>query len=138
MTTITAVRTALAAQISAQVAGLRAIATVPPQVSPPAAVVRPARDSVIEYKMTFDGAADMFFEVVLLVATGSDRTGQADLDAYLSPTSSSSVYLAVQADPTLGGVVASAEVVRAQGYGYIEWGGVEFLGSTLLVEVMSP
>lgn len=138
MVAIPAVRAALAAQVTAQIPGLRNAPTVPGQISPPMAVVRPARGTVVDYQETFDGGMTIFMEIVILVAMGNDRTGQTNLDGYLQPTGATSVFAAVQKDPTLGGVVADAHVTHAQGYGLIDYAGVEYIGSTLIVEVMAP
>lgn len=139
MATIPAIRQALATQIHAQIPSLRSAPVVPGQVSPPVAVVRPSRSVVIEYEQSFGpGAMNVYFDVVLLAAAGSDRASQNLLDSFLATSGSTSVYAAVQADPTLGGIVSYAAVTRAQGYGMMEWAAVEYLSSTLIVEVGNP
>lgn len=138
MASIPAIRDALAAQITAQIPSLRAADVVPGTISPPVVVVRPARDTLISYAETFDGGMDLFFEAVVMVGAASDRMSQDLLDAILSPTGPQSVYLAVEADPTLAGTVAWAHVIQARGYGLINWAGTDYLGSTLVVQAAAP
>jgi hypothetical protein len=127
------VRTALANAVD-NVPGLRASASVPGQVSPPIAVVIPARGTFLTYSVTSEqGVADMSFEVVLLVSYADDRAGQLLLDGYLSATGPNSVRAAVAADPTLGKVVDYAIVTDAADYGLITWGTETYLGARLLV-----
>jgi hypothetical protein len=134
---ITAVRAALAAQITA-VSGVRGDAAVPGQVTPPVVVIRPGRGTFIDYKITTDGCVDLTFEAVLLAATGSDRAGQQVMDAMLSADQPTSIYAAVEHDPTLSGLVAYAFVEHGEGYGLIEWGGVEYLGARLIIKAAAP
>jgi hypothetical protein len=135
------IRLALANQLATiETAGgnLRTYATVPGSVNPPAAVVKPSRGNFVSYQQTFDGAADLNLDVIVLVATGSDRTGQADLDAYLSTDTASSVWACVQASPTLGGAVSYAYVDRASAYGLMAYNGVEYLACIFTVIVGAP
>lgn len=132
MAVLSDVRAALAAAVD-NVPGLRAFASVTGEVSPPAAVVMPARGTFITYSETFEqGVADMSFEVVLLVSYADERSGQLLLDGYLSATGPSSVRAAVAVDPTLGHVVDYCVITDAADYGLMEWGGVQYLGARLL------
>jgi hypothetical protein len=131
------IRAALATQLNT-IEGLRATATVPGQVSPPVAVVKPSRGNFCSYQQTFDGAADLNLDVIVLVATASDRTGQGDLDAYLSTDTDSSVWACVQANPTLNGAVSYAYVDRASAYGLMLYGGVEYLACIFTVICGAP
>jgi hypothetical protein len=130
-----AVRAALAAQLAAQIPGLRVSASRSAQVNVPAAVVLPAPGTVVSYKETMDGSADLYLRVVVLVGEGDSSSGQDLMDPYLSTTGGQSIYAAVQADPTLGGVVSYADVWEASGYGMIPWGGVDYLGCSFTVRV---
>ena len=136
---IDGIRAALAAQIAAQIPGLRTTATVPGQISPPAAVVRPARGTFVTYGQTMgDNATDLTFDIIVLTAAGSDRTGQTELDGCLSPDGPVSVWAAIRADPTLGGAVSYAYLDRASGYGLMEYAGVQYLAATLSVIAGAP
>jgi hypothetical protein len=132
--TFTAVRAALAAQLNT-IAGLRATANRNAQISPPAAVVMPVTGSFIRYSTTFDGECDLTLRAILLVAEGDSTSGQDSIDPYLATTGAQSVYAAIQADPTLGGVVSWAALTEATGYGLINFAGIDYLGCHLIVSV---
>ena len=131
--TLTAVRAALATQLSNQIDGLRASANRPAQINVPAAVVLPAQGTVMAYKQTFDGAADVYLRIIVIVSEADSSLGQDLMDPYLSAGGSQSIYAAVQADPSLGQVVDYADVIEATGYGPISWNGVDYLGCSFIV-----
>jgi hypothetical protein len=132
--TLTQARNALAAQLAAQIPGLRATGTVPGQVNPPQAIVSPAPGSIIEFQAMND-VADYQLRVTLLVGAADEPDSQNLLDGYLSATGPSSVEQALGADPTLGGTVAYAVLTGEQGYGLLDWGALQYLGCHLLVTV---
>lgn len=134
--TFSAVRAALAAQLSAKITGLRAVANRNAQISPPAAVVMPVTGTFVRYSTTFQASADLTLRAILLVAEGDSSSGQDLLDPYLATTGAQSVYAAVQADPTLGGVVDSAAVVEATAYGLMNWAGIDYLACHFIVTVL--
>ena len=124
------VRAALAAYLTSSI-GLRATANRFGQVNPPCAVILPETGRLISYAQTFDGETNYYLQAVLLVSEGDSASGQDLLDGYLSPTGNGSVNAAVQADPTLGGVVSYAAVIQATGYGIRNWNGVDYLSCSL-------
>ena len=134
------VRQALAAAI-ADVPGLRAVPTVPGQISPPMAVVAPAPGTFIDYDQTLNGpmgaiAATYRIRVTLFVSEASaGPESQILLDSYLSSTGPASVKMAIESDVTLGGAVDYAQVTGATGYGFLMWGGISFLAAHVLVTV---
>ena len=133
MAVLSDVRAALAAAVD-NVPGLRATGSMAGEISPPVAVVVPARGPFITYGETMEaGVADYELEVILLVSYADERSGQLLLDGYLSATGPNSVRAAVAADPSLGQVVDYAVVTVAQDYGLIDWAGVQYLGARLLV-----
>lgn len=134
--TFSAVRSALASQLSARITGLRAVANRNAQISPPAAVIMPVTGPFVRYSTTFQGSADLTLRVILLVSEGDSSSGQDLLDPYLATTGTQSVYAAVQADPTLGGVVDSATVVEATAYGLMNWAGVDYLACHFIATVL--
>lgn len=93
-----------------------------------------------EYDQTFGrGHDDWEFGVILLVQRTSDEEGQELLDSYLDPFGPSSVKQAIEADPTLGGVVEDLRVVRTQEYGAVEMSnGAIHLGAVMVVKIMAP
>jgi hypothetical protein len=131
--TFTQVRVALATRIAAGT-GIRAHHSFR-DVTPPAAVVMPIQGAFMTYGVTFDGQVNWHLNVILLVSSGDDKAGQDAMDAILSTTGSKSVTAAIQADPTLGGVVSSTVPVEATGYGLMNVNGVEYLGCSFTVEI---
>ena len=131
--TLSQVRTALAAQV-ALVPGLRVAATFT-DVTPPAAVVMPIQGAFMTYGITSDGQVNWLLRIILLTSVGDTKTGQNAMDALLATTGSQSIYLTLQADPSLGGVVSFCEPVEATGYGLMNVDGVDYLGCSLTVQV---
>lgn len=130
MTSITAIRTALAATLNT-IPGLQATANYQAQVNPPMAIVLPQTGQIITFD-TMDNGDTYYFRIILLVSYGEDISAQAALDAYLDPTGSGSVIGALHADPSLGGVVSFCVPTTAIGYGLLEWAGNQYFGTTLM------
>ena len=105
------------------------------QISPPCAVIVPQTGRLITYAQTFDGETDYYLRAILLVSEGDSASGQDLLDGYLSPAGAQSVNAAVQADPTLGGVVSYAAVIEATAYGLMNWNGVDYLACSLILNI---
>ena len=136
MATLTEIRDALAAQISALVPGLRTAATVPATINPPVAVITPNPAALINYlEVLSSTVATWTMRVYIIVGTVSDRSAQTMLDAFLAPTGGSSVPAAINSDPTLGGVVEYAVPTAAQRYGELQYAGIAYLGCEILVDV---
>jgi hypothetical protein len=110
---------------------LRAYDTVVGQVEPPAAIVRIEN---INYDSSMSGGShDPTFAVLVIVSTATERVAQDLLDDFLDPESSTSIKVAVEADPTLAGTVDYATVTNVRSYGLVEYAGVQYLGAELLV-----
>lgn len=129
------VRQAVATYLAANITGLRATANRFGQINPPVAIVIPQTGSLIRYATTFDGETDYSLRAVILVSEADSASGQADLDAYLSPVGANSIHAAVQRDPTLGGQVSYCAVIEAAGYGLQNWNGQDFMGCSLVLNV---
>jgi hypothetical protein len=132
--TFTEVREALAAQL-ATIPGLRTTTEQADQVNPPVAVIMPVSGTFIRYGATFDDNADITLRAILLAAKTDTSGGQDLMDTYLAVTGDSSINAAIQADPTLGGIVQSASLAEATGYGLISWNNIEYLGCQMIVEI---
>ena len=130
----TAIRQALATRLGS-ISGLRVVASRNAVVNPPSAVVMPGPGTFLRYSVTFDGQADPVLRVLLLVSEADSASGQDNLDPYLATTGPSSVWAAVQADPTLGGVVSGAAVMEASAYGLMNWNGVDYLSCQFTVAI---
>jgi hypothetical protein len=131
--TVSQIRTALAAQLAEQVDGLRAYATLPGQISPPAAVVR---RRLTVYGTSFGGPGFGTDDLTLSIAVFVGQEQWEVLDGLLAPAGSTSIRAAVDADPTLGGLVDGAQVVRAEEEQLVEYAGVQYLSAALVVDVL--
>lgn len=140
--TISVVRDALAAKMS-EIDGLRGIAIVDSEINPPVAVVVPGSIStrghtVVEYDSTFaNGSHCYYFTVQIAVSTVVNRTAQALVDEYISPDGTKSIKTVLENDMTLGGLVSWAKVISCSHYGMTNWNSVQYLGASLIVEVMT-
>lgn len=134
MATISSIRDALQLALDA-IDGLRAVDVVTDSVSPPVAIVGfPDR---VEYDVTMRRGSDRYIiPIRLYVGRASERSAQNRLDAYLAASGAYSVKAAIEDDPTLGGACQTCRVTEASGYGIYEVGGVNYLGTQYMVEVI--
>lgn len=150
--TLTQIRKALAKQIQTYCVNpqLRAQAEPLDHGASPVALILPG-SPYIKYGETFaDHFNDMgvmqfgicvYLNVLILVSDAStaDRE-QQQLDAFLDIGSQSgqiSVPMAIQSDPTLGGIVMDCVPCQVGHYGRIPYGGQEFFGARLEVQVLA-
>lgn len=135
MTTPTAIRNALADALAA-IPDLRVSAYIPSTPTPPQVAVGEWR---VEYDETLGRGYDRWrFTLRLFVAAASDRVGQERLDSFCASSGSSSIKAAVEADPTLGGAVSAARVVRIGPAPTVFTAGAqEFLGTDIEIEVIA-
>ena len=130
-----AVRQALADTLSTAIPGLRATANRPLQVNPPMAVILPAVGNFATYSVSMDGQADYTLRAVLVVAPADSTAGEDLLDPYIATAGPQSVWAAVQAASTLGGVVSFAAVTGASSYGLMNMTGIDYLACTFTVSI---
>ena len=129
---VTTVRSNLAATV-ATIDGLRAVEFVPPTITPPTAVVSLGAGT---YDDTFGGSMTCEFGVLVLVARADDRSAQARLNDYISPTGASSIKATVDAAPTLGGSVGTATVTGWGDPAEFEIAGISYVGVEFTVEAI--
>lgn len=148
--TVTAIRTALANQIQAYCVNppLRAQAEPLDSGVGPVALVLPSNPFVVYGETFMDTFSDtglvqtaltLNLQVLILISDSStaDRE-QQQLDAFLGIGLSSqqvSVPMAIQSDPSLGGVVMSCIPTQVTHYGRIEYGDVTYFGARINVQV---
>ena len=122
MASLTVVRSGVKDRL-ATIDGLRASATLPSVINPPAAWVMPAPGRFIDWDTTMSrGTDDMYLVVYLVVGKASDRAAQDTMDAYLAGSGTQSIKAAVEGDQTLGGVAMFVTVTEARNYGPIQIG----------------
>lgn len=93
------------------ITGLRTAPFLADSISPPVALV--AIEDV-EYHGAFAGGDVVHtFTVYVIVGRASDRAGILAMEGYMSQAGATSIRGAIEADPTLAGVVGSAWVEKA-------------------------
>ena len=132
--TIDQIQSAIKARLGT-ITSLRAYATEPDKPNFPCAYPRLV-DWTFDYD--FDHTTLYHFDVWVLVGLepGFDRA-QTWLDPYLSPAGANSIKLAIDADPRLGGTVASARATGGGAYGRVDVAGTPALGGSLRIEVLT-
>lgn len=138
MPTITAVRQALADTLATLTTStglaVETHARLVGQVNPPALIVAPGEGTFLTYR-TSNVSHDLNLMVTAFLQWGEDQSADELLDEFLAISGTASVYATVDADPTLGGVVSSAAVLDAQGYGIRKYGEIDYLSCEWPVEV---
>ncbi|WP_304452905.1 hypothetical protein [Nocardiopsis sp. YSL2] len=148
MADVSAVRSVLADRL-ATITGLRVQEYTEGSVSPPTATLlvglgpdtsmsRPA----IDYDKSYRGAAMLNFLVKVAVSATLSDVSQRELDAYLAKDGPKSIKAAIEADSEPLEVddelVADYALVPAvTHYGFIQWGGVDYLGADFHVGVLT-
>ena len=134
MASITDIRSGLATRL-ATITGLRTGATIPDNVNPPYAIISP---NSVQYHRAFNNALSTYnFTVMVVVGRVSERTSQNSLDAYCSPSGSSSIRVAIEADKTLGGVVFDTIVTGMRNYGSISIADNTYLAAEFDIAVQA-
>lgn len=114
--------------------GLRPYATMPASPQTPSAAVIPRSRTII----SFDGMGTYFFSVWVYVNPQDLNRAQAQIDEYLSSDGPNSIEVAIETDPTLGGVADSTKVTGWSDYArLIDVAGGQMLGAEIQVEVMA-
>ena len=132
MASITNIRNGIVTNL-ATISGLRAVAEVPDNPSPPIAIVN--LDSV-EYDGAFNNGLTTYnFQVTLIVGRAAERTMQRKLDAYSDVTGSQSVKVAIESDKTLSGEVYDLRVERSSTIGSITIQDQTYLAAEFTVTV---
>lgn len=134
MASITAIRSGLATNLGT-ITGLRSGATIPDNVNPPYAIIAP---SSVDYHRAFNNALSTYnYTITLVVGRVSERTAQNNLDAYCSPTGSSSIRVAIESDKTLGGIVFDTIVTGMRNYGSVTIGENTYLAAEFDIAVQA-
>lgn len=133
---ITDAMQALAAAFSG-ITGLSTYALPPGAIEVPAVVVSMPAGELGDFSPVMDaGAMDLNLVVNVFVQWGDDEEAWSQLLPYLSPSGTHSLFAAVNADPTLGGVVDSALIGQPTNLGPYTWGQLQYLGAEFPVEVL--
>lgn len=129
MATVQQIREELRVRL-ATISGLRPHANLPDDIVSPAAVV--FRSATV-----FDSSTDsddLQFAVTVFI-DWTDARRQEKLDAYTAGEGASSIRLAIDADPTLGGVVDWCRVARVEPDRIAEYSSKKYLAADIIVDV---
>jgi hypothetical protein len=105
------------------ISGLRVWDVIPDQVTPPGAVV-----GQLDFTFDIDNARGLDLanvDIYVIVQRFDARSGQNKLDEYLG-SGAKSIKTAIEGDKTLGGVVNTLRVTRAEAGTYVQ-GDTTFL-----------
>lgn len=110
----------------------------PDTVAVPCVVVElPDGGTVVQFDKVLNEASYWYFSVLLLLSMNVKRLRQTEMDAYLSSTGNESVKKALEADPTLGGLVMGLIVDEAGELGDYALAGATYLGVKWKVRVLA-
>jgi len=113
------------------ITGLRAVATVPDNPTPPIAVIYPQN---IEFDDSFNrGLQTYSFRVVVIVGRADERSAQNRLDSFVASTGATSIKLAIESDKTLSGKAFDTRVVAMTNYGSLDISEVTYLSAEFTV-----
>lgn len=129
---LSTVRTALVDTFATT--GLRAHKTEREDINPPALMLELG---AINYVDAFGGEARVTFNAIILLSGADVARSIEALDDYLTTTGDYSLVAAVEADPTLGGLVESASVTGVTDIGRLEVAGTGYVGARVTVDVLT-
>lgn len=130
--TIPQIREAIADQLSG-ITGVRWYSRYEGQIIAPAGVVR---RQLTTYGVDFNGSDDHVFAVSLYMPLGDQSSAQDLLDELLSTSGTRSVKAALEASPTMGGVVQWSNVERVIEEGAVSMSGVDYyLSATITISI---
>jgi hypothetical protein len=130
MASVTDLREGIAKNLRT-ITGLRAVATVPDNPTPPIAVIYPES---IDFDETFQrGLQTYTFRVVVIVGRADERSAQNRLDSFVASTGSTSVKLAIESDKTLSGKAFDTRVIAMTNYGSVDISEVVYLSAEFRV-----
>lgn len=132
MATNKQIRDGIAARVATVSEDLRVYPAPPGSIVVPAAVVR--RRSTT-YDVSFDELTDTAWTVTVFVQFANNDAAAEQLDPYVSPSGTQSIKAAIDADPTLGGVVDFARVSTAEGERVTNYAGIGYLTVDFNIEI---
>jgi hypothetical protein len=132
MATVSELRSGIATTL-AGITGLRTSAFVPDTISPPVAIVEP---NSIKFDVSMGRGLDEFgFKVTVIVGRATDRTAQANIDAFCSSSGSTSIKQVLESNRTLGGKCNDLRVTGLNSYGSIQIADTPYLAAEFAVIV---
>jgi hypothetical protein len=134
MASISTMRDKIATNLQT-ISGLRTSGYIPDNVNPPYAIISPT--SVNYNRALNNGLCEYNFTISVVVGRASERTAQNTLDAYCSPTGSSSIKRAIESDRTLAGNAYDLRLTNMRNYGSTTIGETTYLAAEFDLVVYS-
>lgn len=136
MTTVDTVRTNLASQVAAAIAGLNVYPYWPDSFHVPGAIVLPAVLDASDQTMGNNTMAEHRFEVLLAVSLAASAVdAQRNLAVYTDKAGAKSIVQAIRADRQLGGAAITTFPGQWDREDIEPINGVEYLGQRLSLTV---
>ncbi len=133
--TITEAMDALAAAFSS-IDGLSTYANPPGNIEVPALVVSMPSGEFGDFSPVMGDAMDLNLVINIFVQWGDDEAAWDQLVPFVSVSGPYSLSAALNADPTLGGVVDSALLGQPTNAGPYTYGAIKYLGAEMPVELL--
>lgn len=108
----------------------------PGSIEVPAVVVSMPAGNLGSFPVMDAGVMDLDLVVNVFVQWGDDEAAWAQLLPFVAASGPYSLFAAVAADPTLGGVVDSALADQPTNLGPYTYGEVRYLGAEMSVELL--
>lgn len=135
MTTLIDVLKALRTTLTA-VDGLTVSLAQTGDINPPMAIL--GVPTVTDYRKAFAGMRlNVEPTITILTSAAFDEIGTLRLAEYAGASGPRSIVAAIDANPTLGGVVERARVIDFRPLGMEEYGALGYYGGTFTVNVMA-
>lgn len=129
---LSAIREAVAAAVDAATTGLNVAARYPGVIVSPAAVV--VRRSTT-FDTAFDIAADHQLAIRMFMSFADLQGSQERLDDWCAPSGAESIRAAIDADPTLGGLVDFCRISGVEDEQIATYARIDYLTVDLVLEV---
>lgn len=92
----------------------------------PSAIIMPG---VTDYDQTFAGFYISHWRIIVLISKQDTPSALNKLMDYIEPTGTNSIKAAIYGDCQLGGVADDCELQRNLGFGFMAFGGINYLST---------
>ncbi|MBA7602019.1 hypothetical protein ES703_09104 [subsurface metagenome] len=92
----------------------------------PSAIIMPAPT---DYDQSFDGLFKTLWRIIVLISKQDTPSALNKLIDYMEPTGTNSIKAAIYGDCTLNGTADDCELQRNLGFGFMAFGGINYLST---------
>ena len=90
-----------------------------------------------EYATTYEPAFDLMMRLVLCISKQDSPSAFSKILDYIDTTGAKSMWLALDADRTLGGSASTSKLVKNLGVGFTTWGQIVYLSTEFELAIWS-